>query len=113
MKQHQKSLSLETLGALSNGEAAATINAAIRAAIRDVEDRGDDKKPRKVTIEIEFKKFGESNVVTHVRAKTAVPPYQTNPTIGELAIDPAGRPEMAFSPGSSDNPDQPELPLGE
>ena len=112
-KAHQRSLTLATIGDLAGGQAEATINAALRAALRDTEDRGGDRKPRKVTIEIELRKLGEDNVSATVRAKTAVPPYQTDPTIGELRLTERGQPEMAFSPQSADNPDQPGLPMGD
>lgn len=109
-KPHQRSLTLDTLGQLAGGQAEATINAALRAALRDTEDRGADKKPRKVTIEIELKKVGQDNVSATVKAKTSVPPYQTDPTIGELRVSEAnGQPEMAFSGDAPDNPDQPAI----
>jgi hypothetical protein len=108
-KPHQATLSLETIGKLANGQAAATINAALRAAVRDTEDRGDDKKPRKVTIEVELKKFGAEGVTATVKAKTTVPPYVTDPTVGTLGFS-DGEAEVMFSPASASNPDQPALP---
>jgi len=109
-KPHQRSLTLGTLGQLAGGQAEATINAALRAALRDTEDRGADKKPRKVTIEVEFKKLGEDNVSATVKAKTTVPPYLTDPTFAELRVGDAGQPEMVFSPHDPDNPDQAAIP---
>lgn len=108
-KPHQKTLTLANVGKLAGGQAEATINAALRAALRDTEDRGADKKGRKVTIEIELKKLGEDNVSATVKAKCSVPPYVTDPTFGELRVGEAGQPEMAFSPADPDNPDQPAL----
>src|SRR5690349_2506428 len=96
-KKHQRTLTLETIGELAGGQAKATINAALRSALRDIEDRGADKKARKVTVEIELKKIGDSVSAT-VKAKTTVPPYQTDPTIGELAVESNGQPQMNFSP---------------
>ena len=109
-KAHQKTLTLETIGELAGGQAKATINAAIRSAMRDVEDRGADKKARKVTIELEFTKLGDSVSVT-VKTKNTVPSYQTDPTIGELTIEGNGQPLMNFSPVAPENPDQPGLPV--
>lgn len=109
-KTHRKSLTLSTIGDLAGGQAEATINAAIRAALRDTEDRGADKKARKVTIELEFKKVGPDNVTLAVRARPTIPPYQTDPTVGELLLNDRGQPEMQFSPDAPGNPDQPALP---
>jgi hypothetical protein len=109
-KSHQRSLTLDSLGELAAGQAKATINAALRAAIRDTEDRGSDKKPRKVTIEIEFKKASGDHVSATVKARTTVPPYVTDPTVAELVVDGANT-QLLFSPSAPDNPDQPGLPL--
>ena len=98
-------LALDTLSQLADGQAKATINAALAAAVRDTEDRGDDGKPRKVTGEIELKKLGEDSITATIKAKTAVPPYVTKPTVGKLRLE--GRnAEMVFSPSNADNPDQ-------
>jgi hypothetical protein len=110
--RHQQALTLATLGELAAGQAEVTINAALRAALRDTEDRGADGKPRKVTIEVELKKTGPDHVVATVKAKTNVPAYQTEPTIGQLQLD-NGQALMAFSPSAPDNPDQGRLPGAE
>lgn len=100
-------LSIETIADLSEGEAAAVVNAAIKAAISDTEDRGDDEKSRKVVITLEFVKMGASIGVT-VDASTKIPAYRTKPTIGEIVVD--GRAAaMRFSPNSR-RLDQPTLP---
>jgi hypothetical protein len=87
------------------------IDAAIRAAVRDTEDRGSDKKKRKVTIELELGKVGESVTAT-VRAKTTLPPYQTEPTVGALTPDGKGGFGVEFNPHAPGNPDQQELDDG-
>lgn len=105
----QATLTLESLSQLADGQAKAAINAALTAAIRDTEDRGDDKKPRKVTIDVVLLKIGDDNITAVVGAKTTLPPYKTKPTFGKLKVD--GRScEMVFSPACADNPDQPRLP---
>lgn len=97
-------LSLETVAGLSNGQALATINAAIRSAVSDIEDRGSDKKARKVSIELEFKKVGDGITAT-VKAKTSLPPYQTEPTYGEIVLN-GGTAQMQFNPHCAENPNQ-------
>jgi len=101
-------LSVENLADLSAGAAGLVINAAINAALRDTEDRGADKKARKVTIELEMKKIGDS-VAVAVKAKTGLPPYLTEPTIGTLEMD-GKKPVMKFNPDAPGNPDQQTLP---
>ena len=98
-------LNLASLGDLSAGQSRAVIDAAIRAAVRDTEDRGSDKKKRKVTIELELGKVGESVTAT-VRAKTTLPPYQTEPTVGALTPDGKGGFGVEFNPNAPGNPDQ-------
>lgn len=101
-------LTLDSLGDLSSGQAGVAINAALAAAIRDTEDRGSDKKARKVVIEIELKKLGDENVTATVRAKTTIPPYQTEQTVGNLRLKggPGGGVELEFNPLNGENPDQ-------
>ncbi len=110
-KPHQESLSLESIAVLADGQGKAVINAAINAAMRDTEDRGEDGKARKVTVEIELKKLGDDNVTATVKAKTTLPPYVTKPTIGRIGME-GRKPRMLFSPASAENPDQPALPNG-
>ena len=111
-KPHQDALTIETLGKLSDGTAGAVINAALRAAVRDADDRGGDGKPRKVVIEVILEKVGVdgNRIDATVRAKTMLPPYQTDPTVGVFKMDERGNPEMAFSPYDANRPDQPPLP---
>lgn len=110
-KAHQQPITLDTIGLLAGGQAEAVVNAAIRAAVRDTEDRGGDGKPRKVVIELVFEKVGKdgTGVVATVKAKTAIPAYQTDPTYGDLKVGSRGEPEVAFSPADADNPDQPAI----
>ena len=114
-KPHQKTLTLATVAELAGGQAEAIVNAALRAAVRDTEDRGADGKPRKVTIELELKKIGRdgTGVAVFVRAKTTLPPYATDPTIGDLGSGDRGQAELNFSPVAPDHPDQPQLPIDE
>lgn len=108
--KHQEIVSIDTLGDLSDGQARATVNAAINAAIRDVEDRGADGKPRKVTVEVEFRRVGSGDRIdVVVKAKPTLPPYVTDPTVSAVKIDDRGKVTLAFSPADGDNPDQPPI----
>lgn len=112
MADHRLKLTIETLQDLAEGQAGAVINAALKSAIVDTEDRGlEDGKPRKVTIEVCFEKISHSEVKTTIKAKTTIPPYQTMPTIGRLEFDNANREVvMQFSPHAANNPNQDSLP---
>lgn len=103
-------LNLTTIRDLSNGQAEAVINAAIQQAMRDLDDRGDDKKPRKVSIEMEFKKLSEDVVTATVKAKTTLPPYVTQPTFGTVGVDGATT-HMRFNPNNADDYEQQTLPM--
>ena len=109
----KKTLELSTLKDLAGGQVEATINAALRAAIADVEDRGSDKKPRKVVIELVFTKLTNSSSAFSVgcKATTKIPAYVTDNTIGHVSFE-SGAPRLKFSPDSPENPDQQTLPIG-
>lgn len=106
-------LNLANLGDLSSGQSRAVIDAAIRAAVRDTEDRGSDKKKRKVTIVLEIGKVGDS-ITASVEAKTTLPPYRTEPTIGAITYSDNGTVAgVEFNPNSPGNPDQQDIPDGD
>lgn len=108
-KAHQVNLTLESLGQLAGGQAEAVVNAALKSVLRDTEDRGDDKKVRKVTIVVEMKKVGKDSIAVALQAKPSVPTYQTDNTVADLFLNERGQPEAAFSPVAPNNPDQGEL----
>lgn len=108
-QSHHVKLTLATLGDLAGGQAEAIVNAALRAALNDTEDRGADKKARKVTIEVEMKKIGNDGVAVSLKATPKLPSYATDSTVGEILIGDKGQAEMAFSPTVSDRADQPPL----
>jgi hypothetical protein len=102
-------LSLETLGDLDGGHARAIIDAALQAAVRDLDDRGNDEKPRKVTIEIEMVKK-EGLTLIRATAIPKVPTFSTGVTTGKLSIGPRGQSILGFQELSPDDPDQQALP---
>jgi phage protein U len=74
----QNKLTLETLGDLDNGAARAQINRAIDAALTDLEERGDDGKPRKVAVTLQLDRTDDGTVIAQVGAKTVLPPFATS-----------------------------------
>lgn len=103
-------LSLDTLKDLDSGRAAVAINAALNRALSDLDDRGADKKERRVTIEIAMGKSGKhgdsNDVYVDVRVNCKVPSYYTNSTMCKLGVNNKGRAEAWFQPDSPENPDQ-------
>jgi hypothetical protein len=86
-------LSCANIGALDDGAAALVINAAINEVVADLDDRGDDGKPRRVEILIEMVK-ADGLTVAHVQAGAKVPKRRTGSTSGKLLL--AGK-QAAFS----------------
>ncbi len=105
-------LSLENLGELDGGRAAGIINAALKQAVADLDDRGDDLKARKVTIVVEMEKSENSgHVFATVKAKTSLPEYKTGGTLAEFKQLPrGGGVALLFQPLSPHDPDQEPLP---
>lgn len=105
-------LSLENLGELDGGRAAGIINAALKQAVSDLDDRGDDFKAREVTITVRMEKSEKSgHVFATVKAKTKMPEYATGGTLAEFKQLPRGEGvALLFQPLSPHDPDQEPLP---
>lgn len=105
-----KTLSCETIHELDNGIAGHLINAALKTAIADLEDRGEqDEKPRKVTIEIAMQKLkGITIIATTADAK--IPPFRSNSTIAEGRRK-DGTDSLLFQNQNAKRPDQGTFPV--
>ena len=101
----QHTLTCETLGALDSGAAKAIIDAAIREAVSDMDDRGDDKKPRSIEIKITMQKMESGLMETYVEAAAKVPRRRTASTVARLKTD-GDRSRLVFQEYDSTNPDQ-------
>ncbi len=100
-------LSLATIGKLSDWRAHKIINKALDLVAADLDDRGNDEKPRKVTVTIEFvKDVNEDTVKMDVRAKATVPDYRTPTTLGKIKQGTDGAAKIVFQTDAADNPDQ-------
>ncbi len=102
----QKRLSLATLGELDGGAAGVIIDAAIREAVGDLDDRGEDEKPRKVTIEITLKRMDNGLIESHVEACAKVPRRRTATTVGRVAGNGGKGMGLLFQSQVPDDPDQ-------
>jgi hypothetical protein len=105
----RETLQLDTIGELDGGRAAGIINAAIKAAVADLDDRGGDTKARKVNISIEMKMDKNGHIFVSTQAKTQLPPYQTGGTLGAMRVTKNG-PQLEFQPLAPDDPSQEPLP---
>jgi hypothetical protein len=101
-----KNLTTETIGNLSNGQAGLVIDAALKKAIDDLEDRGEeDGKARSVKIEIAFQKF-KGQTVVDVVAEVKMPNFRTDATIAEARYA-DGNHKLFFQDLNAENPEQP------
>lgn len=102
----QVTLSLSSLGELHDGAAEAIIDKAIAAAVADLDDRGDDEKPRIVEIKLTLTKLESGHVATEIEAGAKVPKYRTAPTLAKLAASRGGELRLLFQTHDPDDPDQ-------
>lgn len=104
-------LTLDTLGDLSDGRARVVIDAALKAAFRDVADRGHDGKSRKVVITVEMSKDETGELVaTDVQAIPKLPPYRTPATMAKIGVE-HGEDTLVFQTENRDRPDQETFPF--
>ncbi len=105
-----ENLSAKTICELSGGAGGAVIDAAIRKAVSDIEDRGlEDGKERKVNIQIVMKKIAEDTVMVDVVADASIPAFRSEPTraVGRVR---EGKQYLLFQATNPDNTEQPTFP---
>jgi hypothetical protein len=103
-------ITLATLGDLDGGTAGVMIDAALKAAKEDADDRGSDGKAREVVIKVKMKQLPNEQIETIVTAKATVPEYQTHATFCRLARR-AGKVEVQFQQHNPERADQGTLPM--
>lgn len=104
----EAALSLETLGELDEGRARAVIDHEIAKAVSDLEDRGDDGQPRKVSIELVIVKL-EGIAAASVKAQAKLPPLHTGATAAKFRHE-KGQPQLQFQTMCAEDPDQATFP---
>lgn len=102
----QAVLSLDTLGELDGGAARAIVDQAIAAAVADLDDRGDDGKPRRVKILLTLERTDSGLVIGHVEAAVAVPAWKTAGTVSKVQRRSDGQIGLVFQELAPDDPDQ-------
>lgn len=102
-------LTIQSIGELNDGLAAAAVNRDLADAIRDCEDRGiEDGKSRKVIIEVTVTKITNNEMSIEVESSWRGPKHRTEPTIATINMMQGG-PGLFFRPDNSDRPDQQTL----
>lgn len=102
----QLPVTAETLGMLDGGAAKAIIDAAIREALFDLDDRGfQDGKPRRVEIILTFDLLDNGQVGTRVEAIAKAPRRRTAATIGAFRRENEGV-RLVFAQGAPEDPHQ-------
>lgn len=96
-----------SLSALSDGYAGRVIDEAFRTVTKDLYERGQDGKPRKVTITVTMTPEGNNITDVDVQAKTTLPPMRPPTTKAKLDMAAGG---LIFNPDCSDNPEQQVIP---
>jgi hypothetical protein len=106
-------LSCDTLGDLDNGFARIVIDEALKRAANDLDQRGDDEKPRKVCITIELKQLAKGDIAVKFAADAKLPPLTLQPTIAQTRPQGTGNYKLAFRADNAARPDQPTIPYEE
>jgi len=106
-------LTCDSLGELNHGLARGVIDAALRMAVADLNERGsEDDKVRKVIITVEMERMTDDDIAVRVDVGTKLPAYRTDATICRLNYD-DGELGAKFEPESPKNPDQKTIPFDE
>lgn len=103
-------LCLDTIGELDGGMAQAIIDAEIVKAVADLEDRGQDGKPRHVVIDLVLtinEKTGTP--IMEVCAQAKLPPRRSGGTVAEQKHTQEGQ-FLAFQSMNPERHDQPTFP---
>ena len=100
-------LSLKTLGDLDGGMVQAITDAAIQEAIDDLEDRGQDGKPRHVVIDLILTMDGRTQApIAEVAVAAKLPPRRSGGTVAEQRHTTDGK-ALSFQSLNPTRPDQP------
>lgn len=104
----QTNLCYFTLGDLDSGAAEKIITAGLNSMLADLDDRGDDGKPREVNIKVILVRADDGRsdtVVAHVEVGTKCPSRRTAGTMGKIRMSVRGA-EFQFQTLAPDDPNQ-------
>jgi hypothetical protein len=111
MAKSSVQLCLGNLGYLDRGATQLVVDQALAKAVADTEDRGDDGKPRVVTIKVSTIKLKSGMVEVALEASLSLPTFRINPTAAQPRMDYQTKQLLLdFQPMSPGNPAQEEIP---
>lgn len=102
----QATLCLDNLGDLDNGTARLAIDHTIAKAIADIDDRGDDGKPRRVTIVLSLQKMDNGLIASHVETSLKTPSLKTAGTVAKLQRRGDKETRLVFQQFAPESPEQ-------
>lgn len=92
-----------TLNMLSDGYTGKMLDEAMKAIVKDIEDRGHDRKKRTLTLQIDFLPHGEGQVSIYSDVKHKLPSQRPPATQAKYNAAAGG---LVFNPDCAENPDQ-------
>lgn len=92
-----------SLSQLSDGYTGKAVDVALATVAKDISDRGDDGKPRTVTLTLTFTPAGKDRVDVDTQVAFKVPPLHPPKTQAKFDHKAGG---LIFNPDCSENPDQ-------
>lgn len=99
-------VSAGTIAQLDRGMAGLLIDHQLGILARDLDQRGEDDKPRKLVIQLEFIKMKNSNLVAvDIDCKTVLPPFRAGGTVAAMHVDKKSA-SLSFESENPGNPDQ-------
>lgn len=108
----QVPVTCENLGRLDKGLAEGVIDAALRQAFQDADDRGEDEKERKVVIEVSMRKLENDHIVVSLNTHVKMPPQRIGGTVAKVGVK-GGEQVLLFEELAPENPDQQTLDFPE
>lgn len=106
-------LNSKTIGDLNHGIVGRMIDSALANAVNDIDDRGEDGKPRKVVITLNISKRKKAEgIAIDAAVKATIPNYQSDFTDAEIATGTTGKggrlhKGLKFRDDNPDRVDQP------
>jgi hypothetical protein len=92
-----------SISQLSDGLTGKALDVAFNAVSRDIAERGDDGKPRTITLTITVTPIGQGMVEIDTQVATKTPALHPPKTNAKLSHAAGG---LIFNPDCSENPDQ-------
>jgi len=107
-------LSLANLGEIGGGQLGVAFASVAREFAKELDDRGHDKKPRKIIITVEGVRTKSGVIELTGEVKLVMPQYRTDSTQAKMAYDQETKGwQLKFHAFSPESVDEQTLPFGE